>query len=46
MEWYHQRAEEARRLAQLLRQRKEEGAPEEELRRIERDLDRARYVGD
>lgn len=45
-DWYADKAREARRLAGELQQAKGRGAPAAELKRIERALESAQYVGD
>lgn len=44
--FYEDKAKEARALAEQLQAAKERNAPADELRRLERLLDAARYVGD
>ena len=44
--YYEAKAREARELAEQLRQAKERNAPSEEIRRLERLLEAAYYVGD
>lgn len=45
-DYYAAKAAEARRLAVLLCEAMDRNAPEDEIRRIERQLEAARYVGD
>lgn len=44
--WYADQAAEAERTAELLRQARAAGAPAKEIRRLEYQLELARYVGD
>lgn len=44
--WYDQKREEADRLSEELRKAREQNAPAKEIRRLERALEQARYVGD
>lgn len=45
-EWYAAKADKARRLFEELQAAKDRKAPAKEIARLERDLERARYVGD
>jgi hypothetical protein len=45
-DYYESKAREARELAERLRQAKERNAPTDEIRRLERRLEAAHYVGD
>lgn len=45
-EWYAAKDAKARRLVGELKDAKDRKAPVKEIRRLERELERARYVGD
>jgi hypothetical protein len=45
-DWYREQARQARELAEKLREAIARGAPQEEIKSLERRLELARYVGD